>query len=149
MASKFSDEMFSGGTREEKKEQQKTLTLDIKSHSHAISTRLLEETGGKMDTISRRTPGLFSATVNCYSGDCPHCRRTSVVCIGGSRNNRWLKSCYLSTGMLHRHMLTPMEEDRQLWKELLRIKLGEAALLLLDQNTNICKKKKKKKKKRL
>lgn len=139
MSSTFSGHMFSGRTREEKKEQQRTLALDIKNRAHAIFAQLFHETGGNMAKISRRMPGVLSATVDCYSGDCSHCRRTSVVCNGGSRDNWWHRSCYLNTGVLRRHTLRPTEGDRLLLKELLRIKLGESALLLLDQNTNTCK----------
>lgn len=139
MKSQFSDEMFSGRTREEKKEQQKTLALDIKNRSHAIFTKLFQETGGNMPQVSRRMHWVLDATIDCYSGDCKRCRKHSVVCNGGKKNNWWLKSCYLNTGVLRRDMLTPTKEDRQLLRELLRIRLGEAALLLLDQNTNTCK----------
>lgn len=135
----FSDQMFSGRTREDRKEQQKTLALDIKNRSHAIFTQLYQESGGNMAKISRRMPGVLSTTIACYSGDCSHCRKSSVVCKGGVRSNWWNKSCYLNTGVLRRHMLTPAEEDKQLLKELLKIRLGEAALSLLDQNTNTCK----------
>lgn len=139
ISSKFSDEMFSGRTREEKKEQQKTLALDIKNRSHAIFSQLYKETGGNMAKIARRMPGVLATTIDCYSGDCSHCRRTSVVCEGGRRKNWWNKSCYLNTGVLRRNMLNPSEGDRQLLRELMHIKLGEAALVLLDQNTNTCK----------
>ena len=139
IASTFSVEMFSGRTREVKREQQRTLALDMKSRCHAIFHKLFVETGGNMEKIRRRMPGVLTATVACYSGDCSHCRKTSVVCDGGARKNWWQKSCHLSTGVLHRHMLAPTEEDKQLLKELLRIKLGEAALLLLNQNTSTCK----------
>lgn len=135
----FSDHMFSGRTRELKKERQRVLALDIKSRSHAIFSRLYQETGGNMSKIARRMPGVISATIACYSGDCSHCRKTSVVCSGGTRNSWWQKSVYLNTGVLSRDMLMPTEEDKILLKELLRIRLGEAALHLLDQNTHTCK----------
>lgn len=139
VSSTFSDQMFNGRTREERKEQQKVLALDLKSRSHAIFSRLFQETGGNVAIMSRRMPGVIATTMDCYSGDCSHCRWSSVVCRGGVRNSWWQKSFYLNTGVLRRGMLMPTEEDRRLLNELLRLRLGEAALLLMDQNTNTCK----------
>lgn len=138
-SSTFSSEMFSGRTREEKKDQQMTLALDIKDRSHAVFTKMYQQHCGDMNAIAAEMPGVIAATVDCYCGDCRHCRRHSKVCGGGARNRWWHKSGHLTTGNLRPHMLNPNEADRILLRELLRIKLGEAVLRQLDQNTNTCK----------
>lgn len=139
MSSVFSDQMFPGPTQEAKKQQQNALARDIKNRCHAIFEQMWKDQGGDIRVMASRMPGVIACTLNCYDGDCSKCRRHSIVCGGGKRNNWWRKSVQLNTGALSQRSLNMSEVDRALLKELLSIKLGEAALQLLDKNTNTCK----------
>ena len=81
--------------RPEQVEEEKTAKLSGTGHQAQLSYRIqqaIEEIGVSMDVMSRRMPGVLSATLDCCSGDFSRCKKTSVVCRCGSRNNWWLKS---------------------------------------------------------
>ena len=139
MSSTFSQRMFPGKTKAARKEQQQALALDLADRSHAIFSTMWQDYAGNMEQIARRMPGVISATIDCYAGDCSHCRKCGIVCSGGVRKSWWHKSFRLTTGVLHPRTLCMSASDRTLMRELLCIRLGEAALILLDKNTNTCK----------
>ena len=129
----FSKGMFPGEGPERKKEQQKMLALDVKNRCHRIFQEIYAEHTGDMVKISKMMPTVIEVTLDCYAGDCSHCRRRSVVCSGGAKN--WFaSSIYLSAcGISH---LNVSEEDRAILRELLRLRLGAEALHLTKANTN-------------
>ncbi len=135
----FSQRMFPGNTKEERKQQQQALALDLADRSHAIFSTMWQDYAGNIERIARRMPSVISATVNCYGGDCNQCRKRAVVCDGGMRKSWWKKSFRLTTGVLRPRSLCMSVSDRALMRELLHIRLGEAALTLLDRYSNTCK----------
>jgi len=139
MSAVFSDGMFPGRTQEHKKEQQKVLARDIQHRSHAIFAQMWQQHAGDIRPIARYMPGVVKSTIACYDGDCSNCRKSSVVCAGGKKTCWWRRSVQLNTGVLNRGDLNMTDTDRALLTELLNLKLGKAALQLLDQNTNTCK----------
>ena len=43
--------------------------------------------------IARRMPGMISATIDCYTGNCSHCHKIGIVSSGGVRKrNSFLKN---------------------------------------------------------
>ena len=83
----FSQEMFSGRTREQCKEQQKVLSQDIKARCSLILKELMVDFAGDMNSLRRILPKVLESTLACYDGDCSRCSSHSVVCNGGVTNN--------------------------------------------------------------
>ncbi|KAL5020618.1 hypothetical protein ScPMuIL_002300, partial [Solemya velum] len=83
---KFSSDMFSGATREKKREGQKVLSQDVKARCGLIMKKLMTEHAGDTSIIKNHLPKVLEATILCYSGDCSKCSRNSVVCAGGLTN---------------------------------------------------------------
>lgn len=129
----FSDTMLPGTTKEEKKEQQKMLALDLKHRCHKIYKTMFEEMTGDIQKITKRMPTVIECTLDCYSGNCSSCRKQSVVCSGGKKN--WIsQSMYLQAcGIVD---LTVSDEDRNILRQLLQFYLGSGALQLIKLNSN-------------
>lgn len=129
----FSDSMLPGTTKEEKKEQQKMLALDIKHRCHKIYKNMFQEMTGDIHKITKRMPTVIECTLDCYAGDCCRCRKQSIICTGG-KNNWMSQSMYLQacgvTSLIISH------EDRQVLRELLKFYLGNGALKLIKLNNN-------------
>jgi hypothetical protein len=125
--------MLPGSSKEEKKEQQKMLALDLKHRCHKIYKIMFEEMTGDIHRITKRMPTVIECTLDCYAGNCCNCKRQSVVCSGGKKN--WLsQSMYLhACGVTS---LTISLDDRKLLRELLQFYLGSDSLKLIKLNSN-------------
>lgn len=140
MKTTFSDQMFSGATKDVEKDQQREFAKDLKKRCYAIHKQLLNECGGDVNKMKAKVPGIIETTLNCYSGDCSKCSRHSVVCRGGKINNWWSRSEHLMTEVMGRERHVNMTEtDRGVLCEIMHMMLGDAALDLLDQGTNTTK----------
>lgn len=138
MRATFSEDMFPGETAERRKEQQKMLSLDIRTRSHAILSCMHKLYQGDIHKIAKKMPNVVKATVDCYSGDCRGCRYRSFVCSGGKTTSWWHKSTYLNNCGLRQ--LNTNVADRKLLESLLNLRLGVESLRLtrlnLDTNKN-------------
>ena len=130
----FSEGMFPGMTAERRKEQQKMLGLDLRTRCHAIISRLYKNYAGNMDHIEKKMPAIIETTLHCYGGDCSRCRYSGVVCGGGKKNNWWRRSPYLWNWGLKE--LTVNDNDRNILRALINLRLGIEALRLTKLNLN-------------
>ena len=122
----FSQEMFPGRTREQRKQQQKVLSQDIKARCSLILKELMMDFAGDMNSLRRILPKVLESTLACYDGDCSRCSSHSVVCNGGVTNNWWTRSMFLASNRLFN--LNMNENDKQLLLEILKMKLSVAAV---------------------
>ena len=134
MKCNFTKAMFPGPTADDRKEQKKMLSLDIKNRCHAILTIMHRDYSGDIAKICHKLPKIVESTLNCYNGDCSQCRRTSIVCGGGVRNSWWKKSVYLRAYSLQKLLMTA--DDRHLMKAVLQMKLSEKAVKLMSMYNN-------------
>ena len=131
----FSSDIFpSVTTRTKKHELQKILSMDLKARSSLILKELMKTYSGNIDKIKKVLPKVVDTTLRCYGGDCSMCRRHSVVCDGGVRNNWWYRSMFL--GPHHITALNLKERDITLLRELLLMKLSEGAVESMKLNTS-------------
>ncbi|XP_041373729.1 uncharacterized protein LOC121386780 [Gigantopelta aegis] len=93
----FSPDMFTGSTREQKREAQKVFSQDMKARCSLIIKELMKLHTGNIGVLKRNLPKVMQSTLSCYSGDCSKCSRYSVVCSGGITNNWWHRSMFLGT----------------------------------------------------
>ena len=96
----FSQQMFPRSTREQRKEQQKVLSQDIKASCSLILKELMMDFAGDMNSLRRILPKVLESTLACYDGDCSRCSSHSVVCNGGGTNNWWTCSMFLASNRL-------------------------------------------------
>ena len=136
LKAKFSDQMFTGPKKEEKKEQQKLFALDIKHRCHQIFSIMHRDMAGDIRKIVGKMPYVIDATVQCYAGSCKSCRQHSLVCNGGKRKNWWQNSIYLNQIGLAKGSLSMTDEDEALLRKVIEMRLGRAALQLTKLNTN-------------
>ena len=135
----FSNGMFpSAKTRDQRHEQQKALSQDIKARCNFILKELMRIHTGDMNTIKKYLPRVLDATVSCYAGDCSKCRRYSYVCSGGVTNNWWNRSMFLSS-----HRITNLclqENDKQLIFDIVKMKISVSAIeqMKLGTSTQKC-----------
>ena len=138
MTSTFSQCVFPGKT-EARKEQQQALALNLADRSYAIFSTIWQGCAHNMEQTAQHMPGVISAAIDCYACDCSHCCKCGIVCSGGVRESWWHKSFHLITGCCIHAYSACLQSDGALMRELLCIRLGEAALIVLDKDTNICK----------
>ena len=130
----FSLSMFTGRTKAEKKVQQTEFSRDMKSRCSLTLKSLREECSGDYERICKKLPFALEAIVRCYSGDCSRCRRHSKTCDGGVTNSWWHKSMFLGPAGIHN--LEMNEDDKDLLRELLRLRLSVNAYSLVRRNTH-------------
>ena len=118
--------MFPRRTREQRKEQQKVLSQDIKARCSLILKELMMDFAGDMNSLRRILPKVLESTLACYDGDCSRCSSHSVVCNGGVTNNWWTRSMFLASNRLFN--LNMNDNDKQLLLEILKMKLSVAAV---------------------
>lgn len=122
----FSDSMFPGRTREQKKAAQKVLSQDVKARCSLILKELMKEHAGNMTALRRILPKVLESTLSCYDGDCSKCPNHSVVCHGGVTNNWWNRSMFLASNRMYN--LNMNENDKVLLLEILKMKLSVASV---------------------
>lgn len=122
----FSQDMFPGKTREQKKQGQKVLSQDVKARCSLILKELMKDFAGDMNSLRRILPKVLESTLACYDGDCSKCANHSVVCHGGVTNNWWTRSMFLASNQMHH--LNMNENDKVLLLEILKMKLSVAAV---------------------
>lgn len=130
----FSDEMFPGRTREMRKSIHTIFSRDIKARCSCVMKALNAEYSGDVNEIRKHLPNVLVATLKCYSGDCSMCRRHSMVCSGGVVKNWWYRSIYLGPYKITN--LNMNENDMQLVRELLKMRLSIESLDLLKLNSS-------------
>ncbi|CAC5406593.1 unnamed protein product [Mytilus coruscus] len=64
----FSLNMFSGSTREKKKQGQKVLSQDLKARCSLVFNEMWKENCGNLEKIKKCLPRVLDATVRCYTG---------------------------------------------------------------------------------
>ena len=137
----FSRGMFPAKTVEKKKNQQKLLSLDLKNRCHIEFTGLYNKCSESypadpekmQNAISSKLTKVVNTVIACYDGDCTGCRRNSFAC-GGGKKNWWNTSMYLKQHELTNLAMT--QNDRELLKSVIAMKLSKEALPKLHLNTN-------------
>lgn len=131
----FSRQMFPATDSQSRELQQHVFCLDLKSRCHKIWYELHKVSGGNLNVIKAKLPSVFKSTIKCYAADHRTCRFSSLVCEGGVRNN-WLKKSPIMNVSFAPPAISPTQEDLELLKNLLRIRLGAEAMSLTSHRTN-------------
>lgn len=118
----FSAGMFTGSTREQRKQQQRVLSQDVKARCSLILKELMKTHAGDMNSLRHILPRVLEATLMCYTGDCSRCARHSVVCSGGVSNNWWNRSMHLCKNKISSFNMD--DSDKHLLHEILKMKLS-------------------------
>ena len=118
----FSPEMFTGTTREQRKQQQRVLSQDVKARCSLILKELMKTHAGDMNALRSILPRVLEATLLCYSGDCSRCARHSVVCSGGVSRSWWTRSMHLCKNKISNFNMN--DSDKHLLQEILKMKLS-------------------------
>lgn len=131
----FSNGMFPGAkTRDQRQEQQKGLSQDIKARCSCILKEMIKRHAGDMTFIKKQLPHVLDATVNCYAGDCSKCRRYSYVCSGGVTNNWWNRSVFL--GSYRITSLNLDKNDKKLLNDIVKMRIGVSAIEEVKSGTS-------------
>lgn len=131
---KFSPKMFPGLKALDRKRQRKNFGLDVKSRCYIVYNALHRHFAGDLGKISMRLPKTVEALLDCYAGDCSHCRRNFTACSGGKREGWWTKSVYLKPARINK--LNMSANDRKLLKAVIEMKLSEESVQLQKFNFN-------------
>lgn len=124
---KFSDQVFNGGTVEERNLQQHLLSLDVKSRCHLIINELHKKYKGDISKIKEKLHSVIEATLNCYAGNHKKCRVNSLVCGGGTTNNWFRKSKFLSARFAQKKYFLSTNDSNLLYNILI-IRLGASPI---------------------
>lgn len=130
----WSQNMFPNKTGTARQEAIRAFAKDIKSRCTMIVKKLRALGDGDITKKLGELPKVCSATVECYSGNCHFCPHESYVCLGlGGLGDWWYHSQYLPTHDIDRLDMT--ENDKELLRKILEIRLSERAIKSVASNT--------------
>lgn len=121
----YSDNMFTGTTSKEKKQQQLMFSLDLKYRCKEIYRIAHSIHQGDIEAISHRMPTIIETSIDCYAGTCDNCKKESLVCPGGTKNWR-ATSHYLQSS--ESTVMNVTENDKNILRELMTFYLGKESL---------------------
>ena len=133
---KWSDGMFPNcANRQARQQAISALAKDIKSRSSKVIEKLRALGDGDVTKQIKKLPEVCAATVECYSGNCSFCPHGSLVCNGvGGRGDWWYDSEFLPTHGIDR--LEMNENDKELLRTILEVRLSEQAVYSVSSNTS-------------
>lgn len=136
----FSKNMFPGINAAQRADQKKCFGLDIKERCEIIYNELQEfyfADAEKLKKIEKESQKAVELILDCYSGNCTHCRRGFTACGGGKLKCWWETSNYNWKGWgIRKFNMSP--SDRAQVKAVLEMKFGSHSIHLqkLNSNTN-------------
>ena len=134
-AAKWSKEMFPGCTTILTRQKAATaLGRDVKARCSAIIEKLRKRSKNNIESQLKCLPAILDATLHCYGGNCSFCPHGSLVCDGQGSGDWWLQSPFLKTHNIDRLKMT--ENDRELFKNILEVRLSEHAVMSVSSNTS-------------
>ena len=132
---KWSAGMFcTSGTRA-RQQAVAAFARDLKSRCSQVIDHLRALGDGDLKNSISKLPEVCAATVECYAGNCSFCPHHSLVCSGiGGTGHWWYDSQFLPTHGITTLKMT--EEDKDLLRSILQIRLSEQAIYSVCSNTS-------------
>ena len=130
----FSENMFKGRTKEERKIAQQRFSFDIVTRITAEFSEAYTNLNGNVEEMNKKMPKVTEAIIDCYRGDCQNCDEDSFVC---TQEKRWYRP-YLDINKTHKQercFINAQREDLAFLREVMSITLSEAAIEKTSNNS--------------
>lgn len=136
----FSRDFFPNhcSTKEKRNDLQRVFSEDVKTRCHITFNNLYEENEGDLYKMSLKLNEIVKMLVKCYNGNHTLCLRKGrlINCGGGKFNNWFKKSAYFNTLPFKVTSFMMTKSDKNLLKEILKMKLGFQNIELMKFNLN-------------
>mgnify|MGYP005708103559 CR=1 FL=1 len=130
----FSERMFKGRTKEEKKIAQQRFSFDLTARVTAEFSEAYTKLKGSVEEMNKTMPKVTEAIIDCYRGHCGECDQHSFVC---KQDKRWFRP-YLDINKTHKEQrcfINATRQDLAFLREVMSITLSEAAIEMTSNNS--------------
>ena len=130
----FSERMFPGRTKEQRKASQNRFVYDLGDRVNAEFNCAHEALKGSVDELNTKLPNVCEAIIDCYRGDCRMCDEHSFVC---TTDHRWPRP-YLDVNDKYaekRVFINASREDLNKLRDVISIRFGKTAV---ERTSNNC-----------
>ena len=133
-STEFSDKMFPGKTKEQRKSSQNTFVYDLGDRVNAEYDAAHKTLNGSIDELNAKLPNVCEAIIDCYRGDCRMCDEHSFVC---KPDYRWPRP-YLDVNPVYskrRLFINAEREDLAKLREIISIRFSKKAIEKTSNNS--------------